>query len=88
MPKPRFEQYEAQTAGVMLSELVEAPVRARPFEPSATRPSEADRKPTGRVPTLPEAAAEDEAAGAAELADEAGAAPAIGLRSALSSELS
>jgi len=86
MPKPRFEQYEAQTAGVMSDDDVMAPVRARPFVPSATRPVEADLKPDGRVPTPPEAAAaEDDAAGAAEL-DEAAEAPPMGLRSALSFE--
>ena len=83
MPKPRFEQYEAQTAGVMSLDAVEAEMRARPLVPSAIRLDEAGAKPAGRGPVeaLPPAAADDDAAGAA---DDPVPVPVLEERSALS----
>ena len=78
-PKPRFEQYEAQTAGVIEDDEVEAEMSARPLVPSAMRLDEAEAKPAGSVPTEL-AAADDEAEAAAEPVAEA---PALGVRSAL-----
>ena len=81
--KPRFEQYEAQTAGVICCELVLAEMRARPFVPSAMRLDEADLNPAGREAAGAGAADDDEAEAEAEALAEAPA-PALGERSALS----
>jgi hypothetical protein len=54
MPKPRFEQYAAQLAGVLLADEVEAEMSARPDEPSAMRLEDAEAKPAGRAAVEPE----------------------------------